>query len=107
MCLRGPFLLQLVDLFVGPGEVGVYVLSRDGKNADYVGRSDENLRSRIKSSAAEGRGYHYFWYQSAGNPWEAYKLEQELYLLYHPKDNSIEPAAPKNLLASLVNLYKL
>lgn len=107
MSLKGPFLLQMLDFVIGPGEVGVYVLSRDGKTADYVGRSDVNVRSRVKSSAAEGRGYQYFWFQSAGNPWEAYKLEQELYLLYHPKDNSMEPASPKNLLASLLNLRKL
>ena len=43
MGLSGPHPLSRVHDYVKPGYMGVYVLSRDGKERTYVGRSDAVL----------------------------------------------------------------
>ena len=56
MTLKGPYPLALADIVVNAGKKGVYILSRDGKNAHYIGRSDCDLQQRLKSFAGEGHG---------------------------------------------------
>lgn len=80
---------------VGPGP-GAYILSRDGKNAHYVGRSDTDLGWRLRQSVAEGYGYRYFWFQYAPSPMQAYRLECNWYHEYGPSDNTVHPAVPPN-----------
>lgn len=53
--LTGPFSINSVDLYVTRVSPGVYILSRDGKTAAYVGRSDTDVGSRIKQSSKENR----------------------------------------------------
>lgn len=77
------------------GCMGVYVLSKDGRTASYVGRSDSDLQRRIASSAAEG-SYIHFWFDYATSPMDAYKYECELYHHYTPSDNEIHPQVPVN-----------
>ncbi len=92
--MKGAFNLDSVDIFVNVVSPGAYILSRDGKAADYVGRSDSNLADRIKKSAQEGRGYKYFWYEYTTSEEEAYYKECKWYHEYNPPDNDIHPAAP-------------
>jgi len=73
---------------------GVYFLSRNGKRADYVGRSDDDLRARLITSAKEDTGYTHFWFEYASSPRDAYWLECQYYHQYTPSDNSVHPAVP-------------
>lgn len=103
MILDGPFSLDFVSIFVSPGKIGVYVLSRDGKHGHYVGRSDRDLQQRIQTSAQEGQGYKYFWFKYADNVWQAYEYELHWYRRFWPYiDNEIEPAMPANALTALL-----
>jgi len=95
MALQGPYPLSEVSLRVQPASVGVYVLSRNGKVASYVGRSDSDLQQRIINSASEGN-YVAFWFDYASSPMNAYKYECELYHKYNPPENKDHPAVPPN-----------
>ena len=91
MTLEGPFpLSRIPDVVGGPG---VYVLSSNGSNADYVGRSDSDLRSRLGASAAEGP-YSHFWVRAENSARAAFLAECELYHRYDPPDNVVYPAVP-------------
>ena len=92
--LYGPFPLSEIASRVEPNSIGVYVLSRNGKHADYVGRSDSDLQARIGNSAVQG-DYEFFWFGYVSSPMLAYKTECELYHEYDPPDNAIHPAAPQ------------
>jgi hypothetical protein len=80
---------------------GAYILSRvknpaSGKwNADYVGRSDDDLAGRLKSHAAAGK-YSMFWFDYTTGTCGAYELECTWWHQYQPRDNQIHPATPAN-----------
>lgn len=95
LALQGPFPIEEVSARVSAGVMGVYVLSSDGLEPTYVGRSDFDLQRRILQSASEG-DYVAFWFDYATSPMDAYKYECELYHEYNPLDNEIHPAAPEN-----------
>lgn len=57
---------------------GAYVLSRDGKHANFVGRAEDNLQERLLDHAGLD-GYVYFWYTGASSAREAFQLECSLY----------------------------
>jgi len=92
--LMGAYSIDSVDLYVSRASPGVYILSRDGRTAAYVGRSDTDVGSRIKQSAREGYGYSYFWFEYASSPRDAYLKECEYYHKYNPLDNTNHPAVP-------------
>ncbi len=95
MALTGPFPSDQATGIVPVGYPGVYVLSRDGRTASYVGRSDSELGVRIRQSAAEGPGYRWFWYDLASSPMDAYRKECWLYHHYEGGlHNLIHPAVP-------------
>jgi hypothetical protein len=94
--LTGPYRIEDVDKYVIYTSPGVYILSRNGKSADYVGRSDNDLASRILRSASEGIGYTTFWFEYTSSPRDAYYKECEYYHSYNPPDNSVHPAVPQN-----------
>lgn len=96
MALVGPFPLSQVTLRVVVNAPGVYVLSRDGRTAAYVGRSDGDVRNRLLQSSGQGR-YTYFWFDYATSPMQAYKSECELYHTYNPPDNVVHPAVPSGM----------
>jgi hypothetical protein len=75
---------------------GVYVLSRDGKMASYVGRADFDLGERLRASVREGR-YSHYWYEYACDREEAFQLECAYYHRYSPLDNMPHPAQPSGL----------
>lgn len=90
--MSGPYLITDVKVHVTKEQAGVYILSRDGKVAHYVGRSDTDVASRIVNSS--GQDYKYFWFEYAESPMRAYYLECEWYHKYNPPDNSNHPAVP-------------
>ena len=92
--MKGRFNISQVNSVVRRNIPGAYILSRDGKAADYVGRSDSDLPSRIKASIREGIGYKYLWFEYATSPMQAYYLECEWYHKYAPPDNTNHPAVP-------------
>ncbi len=101
MTLKGPYSLALVNFIINANKKGVYVLSRDGKNAHYVGRSDKDLQQQLNLFANEGHGYNYFWFHYETTGWKAYQSELYWYRHFWPYlDNSIEPAVPANALRS-------
>ena len=57
--MEGPFPLNSVNIHVTRTSPGAYVLSRDGKTAHYVGRSDTDLAQRIVSSARQSNYTHF------------------------------------------------
>lgn len=93
MALSGPYPISHVARYVLRNAVGVYVLSRDGRTAAYVGRSDSDLQGRLLQSARQGR-YTHFWFDDETSPMQAYKHECELYHTYNPPDNGVHPAVP-------------
>ena len=56
--MDGPFSTEDISEYVDSGYVGVYILSRDGRNVDYVGRSDSDIQGRLRQSISEGVGYY-------------------------------------------------
>ena len=74
------------------GKIGAYILSKDGKTAHYVGRSDADLASRLMSYRSSD--YTTFWYEFSASVVLAYYLECEWYHKYHPADNQNHPAVP-------------
>ena len=94
--MRGPFSISQVNSLVDQTKPGAYILSRDGKTAHYVGRSDTNLASRIASSAKEEVGYTHFWFEHTTSPMQAYYLECDWWHKYKPSnlDNINHPAVP-------------
>lgn len=117
--LRGPFPVSEVSAHVTRKSPGVYVLSRGRRYAEYVGRSDIDLRGRllrsigayrthtdrqIKSGVVErweGSFYAdgYFWYQYCRSPRAAFQSECSLYHVYEPSGNSTHPIAPRGVRA--------
>lgn len=93
--MKGPFSVTDIGYYVEQDSMGVYIFSRDGKTAIYVGRSDNDLRGRMLSSSNEGHGYKYFWFKYVTSPMRAYQLECEWYHKYEPRDNTIHPAVPQ------------
>ena len=91
--MKGPFTLRNLLDAVEAGSTGAYVLSRGGRYAHYVGRSDSDLRSRIAASAREGQ-YTHFWFNYESPPMKCYHRECQWWHKYNPPDNSVHPAVP-------------
>ncbi len=91
--MEGPFPINSVNLHVTRTSPGAYVLSRNGKAAHYVGRSDTDLGQRILSSARQGT-YTHFWFEYCTSPMRAFHTECQWWHKYSPSDNSIHPAIP-------------
>lgn len=92
--LTGFFPLEDVDSYVARTSPGIYIFSRDGKTAAYVGRSDDDVRIQIKKLICEDYGYTYCLVEYASSPKEAYIKECEYYHEYGPPDNLHHPTAP-------------
>ena len=92
--LTGPFSINSVDLYVTRASPGVYILSKDGRTASYVGRSDTDVSFRIRQSISEGYGYTHFWFEYTASSRDAYLEECKYYHRYNPPDNTTHPAVP-------------
>jgi hypothetical protein len=93
--MLGPFSVAQVDAAIIYTSPGAYILSRDGRHAFYVGRSDVDVGSRIKQSAQE-QGCPFFWFEYTTSPRDAYRLECELWHKYGgpPLGNENHPPVP-------------
>lgn len=92
--MRGSFNLSETGIksVVSANSIGAYILSRGNNVAHYVGRSDANLRNRLRDHLEEG--YIQFWFEETTSPLKAYYLECEWYHQYNPTDNENHPAVP-------------
>ena len=95
--LSGPFSLDrdTITRMVSRVSEGVYVLSRNGTTAHYVGRSDSNVRDRLLTYV--GSGYRSFWYAYATSPRDAFYKECTLYHQFGGSsslDNKVHPQRP-------------
>ena len=95
--LMGPYPLNrdTIAKVVSQVSPGVYVHSRDGKAAHYVGRSDQDVRRRLLDHV--GSGYRSFWFAYASTPKGAF--EQECTLFHRNGgeaglDNLVHPQRP-------------
>jgi hypothetical protein len=89
-----------VDAFT-MSQAGVYVLDRSQSDpfaVYYVGRSDDDLKGRLKQWV--GTRYVYFKYLHTGTTKAAYELECAVYHKLKPPDNIIHPAVPSGTLYS-------
>ena len=91
--MSGPYNLKYIHLFVTEVSAGAYILSRNGRMADRVGRADENLAQDLRRAASEAK-YRYFWFEYTGRATAAHELECAWYHRYHPTDNVEHPTAP-------------
>ncbi len=91
--MRGLCRVSDLPYYVVRGAIGVYILSRNGRSPDYVGRSDCDLADRIRRSASEGR-YMHFWFQYESSPTNGYKSEGGLWHLLEANDNLNHPGVP-------------
>ena len=91
--MSGPYNLKYIHLFVTEASPGVFILSRNGRMADRVGRADGNLADELQRAASEGK-YRYFWFEYTPRAAAGYDLECAWYHRYHPTDNPEHPIAP-------------
>jgi len=89
--MSGPFSLRYLHLFVREQSPGAFILSRNGRLADYVGVSEDDVAGAIRQVAKQS-GYRYFWFAVASSAEEAAQLGHTWYHRYQPTDNSAPPA---------------
>ena len=94
--MSGPHSLDpdTIDEVVTKISSGAYILSKDGKIAHYVGRSDDNVAGRLKWWANNTQKYSYFWFEYATSPKAAFELECRWWHKYKPEDNQSHPDRP-------------
>lgn len=94
--MNGPYKLSEDEITKNiPGSaVGVYMLSRGGQSPHYVGRSNGDLASRLRSHLQEPSEYKEFWFETVSSQLEAYSTECKWYHKYNPPDNANHPAVP-------------
>lgn len=73
---------------------GAYILSKNGRGADYVGRSDTDLANRVKNWVNHINRYAHFWFEYAASPKVAFDLECAWAHAYMYIDNQNHPARP-------------
>src|SRR5207253_10047972 len=91
--MSGPYNLKYIHLFVTEVSPGTYILSRNGRMADRVGRADRNLADDLHREAAEGK-HRYFWFEYTPSAAEAHGMECTWFDRYHPTHNPEHPNAP-------------
>lgn len=87
--MSGPFNLRYLHLFVTKRSGGAFILSRNGKTADLVGASHQDVAGAIMGH--RGAGYRYFWFAYTGSAEEALHLQRTWYHRYRPSDNVPPP----------------
>lgn len=89
--MSGPFSLRYLHLFLGEKSPGTFILSRNGRLADYVGVSAADVAEAVRR-AAQQSCYRYFWFAVAASAEEAAQLGHTWYHRYQPTDNTAPPA---------------
>lgn len=88
--MLGPFSLRYIHLFVAKLSSGAFILSKNGKSADYVGMSDRDV-AKVLFSFKGTSGYRFFWFSYAENSQQATELASTWYHRYLPSDNTLPP----------------
>ncbi len=88
--MLGPFNLRYVHIFIAECTAGAFILSRNGKSADFVGVSPEDLAQTLLTFRHRS-GYNYFWFAPAGSAEAASALASYWYHRYRPTDNAVPP----------------
>jgi hypothetical protein len=96
----GPYSLTDEDIAsnVSASLPGVYALGSfrpDGScSVEYVGRSDEDIRERLRLHTPRSHPQFYFTYCQSEE--EAYRIECELFHAFHPPENYVHPTRPQH-----------
>ena len=88
--MLGPFALRYVHLFVEEQAGGAFILSRNGRTADFVGMSETMLADSLNGHKSKS-GYRFFWFSYAKTPHEAQEMAQYWFHRYRPTDNLKPP----------------
>ena len=91
--MLGPFLLKYHHMFINSNSAGAFILSRNGRSADYVGASANDLIGTLGRFARQS-DYRYFWFVESGSGREAAEIEQTWLHRYRPSDNPSPSSAP-------------
>jgi hypothetical protein len=91
--MSGPFRIRYLHLFVKERSAGAFILSRNGRSADFVGGSGEDVADAIQQFAGRS-DYRYFWFAYASTVNEVAQIGHAWFHRYHPTDNSSPPAGP-------------
>ncbi|MGH7231021.1 MAG: hypothetical protein ACREJU_06630 [Nitrospiraceae bacterium] len=94
--MSGPFALRYLHLFLQEKSAGAFILSKNGRSADRVGASPDDLAAAIRRSASES-GYRYFWFAHTSSADEAYDLEHAWSHRYHPTDHPSPPSTSQRV----------
>lgn len=97
--MQGPYPLNEKAVFeeVTHYSPGVYILSRTFENANFVGRSDDDIHSKLKWWANIKGEYNYFWYEYCDSLKEAFLKECHLFHTYEHLDNPAHPVKPEEV----------
>ncbi len=88
--LHGPYRLRYLHLFVDAGAAGAFILSRNGRSADWVGLSAHDLAETLGNHRSRS-DYQYFWFSYTRTAAAATDLAQYWYHRYRPTDNTGPP----------------
>ncbi len=88
--MPGPYMLRLLHLFVNQRSPGAFILSRNGRTADLVGSSRDDI-GRALGSFRNRSAYRYFWFAYAASAEEASGMAHAWYHRYRPSDNMVPP----------------
>ncbi len=89
--MSGPYRLRYLHLFIQQKSAGAFILSRNGRLADYVG-AGADIESVLQRFARQSE-YRYFWYAPSSSVTEAEALALTWRHRYRPTDNHLPPAA--------------
>lgn len=91
--MSGPFSLRYIHLFVAKLSSGAFILSKNGRSADFVGMSEVDVAKALVSYGAQS-GYQYFWFSYAESSKEARELAHAWHHRYHPSDSTLPSNSP-------------
>ena len=86
--MLGPFSLRYIHLFVPKLSSGAFILSKNGKTADFVGISEHDVAKVLVSYRVKS-DYRYFWFSYAETPQEAIELARAWRHRYLPSDTNL------------------
>ena len=88
--MSGPFTLKYLHLFLREKSAGAFILSRNGRSADRVGSSPQDIAGAIRLMARDSE-YRYFWFATTSTAEQAYEFEHGWYHRYRPSDHTYPP----------------
>ena len=95
---------ETIDIYVNDNRIGNYALGYISNNkffVCYVGRSDNNIKQRLRQHINENENYKYFKFSYANDEREAYLKECKNWHDFGGLDdlliNKIHPDKPKNM----------